>query len=245
MAFSFNTLKSLFNISGGLTYHYTAMKYEKKLWQDFNNSISYWLEQWPFDKKEILLIAPSAGYSLNSSFLSQFDNIIYNDPDSIAFRIFKHKYKKSIKSIQRDKTNYFNFNNNKEFEFNKNLFDERYKNTPILICNFVGQIPLLFNDKTWQPQFLNLLCDKKFATYFDLYSYKAKRLQKKVICPVELLSPNTFLKKLSSYYKLKDNTTIVDHLTKDLFPDNNEGQNFLWQIRPDYHHIIKGIYNTK
>ena len=65
----------LFNPTGGLVYHWRALRYRNSLWAPFRQAISRHLDAWDPPEKELVVLGPSAGYTLPPDFLERFDRL--------------------------------------------------------------------------------------------------------------------------------------------------------------------------
>lgn len=63
--------------SGGLTYHLRALRWRRRLWAPFRAQVAAWLAAWQPPCSELLLLGPSAGYTLDPAFLSRFAAILF------------------------------------------------------------------------------------------------------------------------------------------------------------------------
>ncbi|NDG85242.1 MAG: hypothetical protein EBX52_09445, partial [Proteobacteria bacterium] len=70
--------------SGGVFYHLRALRYRKAYWDQHHNGVRKFLEEWNPASKKLLLVGPSAGYSLPSDWLARFDSIEAFEPDPVA-----------------------------------------------------------------------------------------------------------------------------------------------------------------
>lgn len=82
---------SLMNPAGGLYYHARAWRY-RRLWQPFREEVAAWLGTWNPTSRKLLLIGPSAGYVLPTSWLAEFDEIVAVDIDSLAPLFFAQQH---------------------------------------------------------------------------------------------------------------------------------------------------------
>ncbi len=234
MMMNFNAIISQ---SGGLSYHLQSIK-RKKQWNPFKNQINSWLMNWPVSESQLVLIAPSAGYSLSYEFLKQFSNVVIIDPDPLAIFLFKKRF--SAVSIKSSHKNYF-FNPQGQWETEalKNIQKE-YPNSQYLICNFLGQIPFLKKRSQVELkqiytqlklQVSKLFINSKWASYHDIFSSKSLKA-------LESLQGND-----SAGHALSQKVEVQDHYTSNIFNDQS-GLNksyFVWHIRKNYYHLIEAV----
>ncbi len=209
-----DTLLAAFNPTGGVGYHFTALRYSNSLWAPFRDELDQKLMRWraslPKDS-ECVIVGSSAGYTLKSSFLKSFSRIICVDPDPLAPLIFKRRHK--ALNVIWDNRNYFFENQRLNLEQTQKLF-AAYPEQPILISNFMGQLMFLTEDgelpKAWKSEFEELISKRKFASYHDIESVHGDER--------------------------------VDHLTQDLF-EGLEKSDLIWEIAPGQKHSIRFIKN--
>src|SRR6185312_7176871 len=68
-----------------------ALRY-KKLWQPFCDQVERWLDEWNPSAARLVLVGPSAGYTLPREFLRRFSQLIVIEPDPSAFMIFQSRF---------------------------------------------------------------------------------------------------------------------------------------------------------
>lgn len=74
----------LISMSGGLVYHLRALRHARTRWQPFHDAVDQWLGDWTPPCSVLVLVGPSAGYSLPSAFLTRFERIVALEPDPLA-----------------------------------------------------------------------------------------------------------------------------------------------------------------
>ncbi len=74
----------LWHASGGLVYHWRALRYRRRLWQPFVAQVAHWLAGWQPTQEELVIVGPSAGYTLDRAFLARFARVTILEPDPIA-----------------------------------------------------------------------------------------------------------------------------------------------------------------
>src|SRR5882724_8736674 len=77
----------LFKPSGGLVYHWRALRYRAVLWSQFRAGIAEWLARRLPLGDELLLVGPSAGHCLPLSQLARFRRLLVLEPDPLARRL--------------------------------------------------------------------------------------------------------------------------------------------------------------
>ncbi|MGE3974180.1 MAG: hypothetical protein AB7F59_06615 [Bdellovibrionales bacterium] len=241
---------SFYNLSGGLPYHFKALRYSHSLWYNFRYQLKDWLNDWRPQADQLILVGPSAGYFLPDTFLSQFREIIVLDPDPTARILFKYQHPAiSIKEwIHEDLLCHWK-NGVCDWEpFAKTL--ERFPHAAILFCNVLGQMPLIYKDKIkkhetafsqWQKKIVETLKHREFASFHDLYSGKKKFLLPQ---PGALIPPQQqarfYFNEKDSLLKKEETFSLTDHLTQGLFT-HLPRRYFVWSITPKQHHLIECV----
>jgi hypothetical protein len=85
-------LKHLLDPSGGLVYHWRALRYRQALWQPFVAQVAAWLASWQPPQRELVIVGPSAGYTLNAAFLARFDRVTVLEPDPLARWLLQRRF---------------------------------------------------------------------------------------------------------------------------------------------------------
>ena len=247
----FKGLQGLFNKSGGLSYHYQALRYKNSLWKNYNKSICGWLKEWKQGGRRLVIIGPSGGYSLNSKFLGRYERIYCVDPDPLAQKIFCRRFSNHV--VSWDYQNYF-LNRQGEFEINLlNDFFNHHKDADFLFTNILGQLALIYpraayidrsrknlsnNFKGWLIHFRNLLSAYNFASFHDLYStkYKPDRLVQEISIGQGDLDLKTLV---SSFYdsSKRQSLTFADHHTSVLFKEFPRKIIYWKRTKKNYHFI--------
>ena len=78
--------------SGGLGYHWRALRYRQRLWQPFAAQVGRWLDAWRPPTRELVLVGPSAGYALDAAFLARFARIVVLEPDRLARALLRRRF---------------------------------------------------------------------------------------------------------------------------------------------------------
>lgn len=156
-----NLFPSLFHYSGGVVYHFRALRNLKALWSDHLAHTRAFLEEWNPQSNSLVLIGPSGGYSLPKKWLQKFSSITAYEPDAIARKIFE--LRNGIKPHWI--TEPFHFD---RLPSGGITFPE---NSAILFCNLLGQID--FDEKAGleaQEELCKLARTYELASYHDILS---------------------------------------------------------------------------
>jgi hypothetical protein len=152
-----------FGPTGGLAYHYTALRFRNSLWSPFCADVKTWLlNDWlgtaetptfldthaimgshvtrdtqPVMKPGLIVFGPSAGWTIPPQLYNQFKNLIFIEPDPLARCLlrwcFRNHKQISVEFLSEDK--YFQLDNL------QNLLGA-YPSYYILFSNVLGQLGL-------------------------------------------------------------------------------------------------------
>lgn len=232
------------NVTGGLVYHWRALKYSSSLWKSYHKNIAEWLAEWPQKNERLLLVGPSAGYSLTNEFLSRYKKIVVNELDSCARYLFKKKfYKSDIDFIKTDLLGTTRDLVPDQFitYINSNL------SCDILFANVLGQISILTANNpekfiSWSSKLKKGIQSKNFASYHDLFSFKGSYRWKSesILCDGAVEEDRLVREFIDS-----DSLTqieLMDHWTQNLMSLGRR-RVLHWEIAPKQHHLIECVVN--
>lgn len=77
--------------SGGLLWHWRAWHHGHR-WQVFRTDIAGLLQAWDPAERALLLIGPSAGWTLPEDFVQRFDTVSAVEPDPLARLLFTRRF---------------------------------------------------------------------------------------------------------------------------------------------------------
>lgn len=238
------------NQSGGIFYHYLALRNSLKLWGGYKLAIADFLKSFSWNDEEISYwIGPSAGYSIPSELSAKRLHLDYFcEPEFLAKTIFRLRHGK-VKNWLTESS--FDFSDPNTTAVSKLLMDAEAKQVSRLIfCNILGQIPLLnskLGPEYWDKFYVELeQSNLPVISYHDYYTFKAlPRLldQLEQIKPPEgKLDENSlhaFLQKELSSGEIG----LVDHGTSSLAKYSK--QRIWWRKDKTTLHLIDCIYIEK
>ena len=196
--------------SGGLVYHWRALRHGHK-WRPFREQIADWLQNWPPRSKQLLLIGPSAGYTLPTEWLAKFEQVVAYDLDPLAPALFRWQHAKV--PIRFEKQDMFWHQGNLSLRsLQKALRD--HPDAAMLFSNVLGQV--LLEGQASESQWYSFLKDlrrqlqgREWASYHDLFSTK--------------------------------DGEIIDHMTQGAWSDGLDKREFSWQLTAASQHQIQGL----
>lgn len=200
----------LFRPSGGLRYHLRSRRYAG-LWGPFQSEIAKWLNDWEPDYSHLLLLGPSAAYTLPTAWLKKFTRIDAYDLDPLAPWIFRFNHPGV--SVQFHRKNLFW----QDGVLSTGALTEILREHPkasILFSNILGQVLLEghASEREWSDFLLRLrhrLQYRSWASYHDLFTH--------------------------------EDGAVIDHLMRGEWSQGLESRQFVWQLTPDSRHIIEGV----
>jgi hypothetical protein len=209
--------------SGGLVYHWRAARDRNGLWRPFRDQIATWLAEWQPTPRHLVLIGPSAGYTLNPGFLARFDRVSALEPDGLACILLRRRYP----AIR--------------FDFHPALGQpeallRQFPGAAYLFCNLLGQAWTSTAAEQWRPALEAALAGRSWASYHDIVSTTRPPDRTDAIDLAALGDPDDLLER----FWVRGELSVDDHGTYGLFPDLPR-RYALWQIGPGRFHLIEWL----
>lgn len=235
-----NLFPSLFHHSGGLVYHWRAIRNLNQLWSAHLDHTRSFLEEWSPQAKTLYLIGPSGGYSLPKEWLKRFKKIIAFEPDPTARMIFQIRNRLRPVWIKTP----FDFN---ELHEGKITFES---GSAILFCNLLGQIE--FDEASGllaQEELLKLAQTHEFASYHDVLSGDHFRFEwSSPTIGDEPVRVKFDMEAMDPYITPDEGLTELDlhiHPANYLFQDEEpfRYQYWEWRITPTQTQVIEGVFS--
>jgi len=208
-------------------YHARALRGMEQ-WRDYHAHVAEFLSEWNPTESEIILVGPSAGYSLPTEFLQRFDAVIGMEVDPIARWAFERRHDKKV-------------------EWLPGGFDPatghlrralaKHPDSAVLFCNFLGQLPFLFPDADIPKLHRRLRIALEGRTWASYHDRLSGRFDAEDARRDYALSPTP--SSLARDWNLDGE--IVDHETEDMsyaLPVSI----FPWQITAGQTHLIEAVY---
>lgn len=214
------------NPAGGLTYHWRAMR-GQHLWRDYRGQIGQFLRDWNPPQTKLLLVGPSAGYSLPRTWLGSFPSLVGLEVDPLAKRLFASRHHVHPHWLATPWT--------------PDLAGieaalRQYEDAAVLFCNFLGQLPALYPDlnlEATHKRLRELLRGRSWASYHDRLSGQA--VLPFVSAHYSIAPPNA---ELASDFELTG--TWMDHETHT-FSAGLPVEVFPWQLTQETCHLIEAV----
>ncbi len=199
--------------SGGLYYHWRALRH-RHLWRPFQTALEGWLANWPCPKNELVLLGPSAGYTLPTAWLRGFSKITAYDLDPLASRLFNWRH--SPLEVNFVRRNLFWENRRLSLMPLKSVALS-HPDAVFLFCNVLGQVLLegQASEEEWREylfELRRLLRDRYWASYHDEFSTHGN--------------------------------TRIDHLTNGEWCAGLPIERFHWQLDKKRRHEVAAVFHN-
>jgi hypothetical protein len=249
-----------FNPTGGFGYHVRALLYGRRQWAPFRQEIARWLRGWAPPERELLLVGPSGGYSLDPAFLGAFSRIIAVDIDPLAALIFRLRFGRQLRerrvSLVWDGRDHLSPGLQGFSIQPLCALIDAYPEAAVLFCNLLGQLPLLGEDRlpdqsdddppegSYERWLLGLpaaLAGRSWATYHDRISGHCRphALPGGSLVPWSS-SEDLVLHHFPRVEDRGEKFQLLDHRTSMLLRDTPREQ-FSWEIAPGVFHLIEAL----
>ncbi|NSL53572.1 hypothetical protein [Uliginosibacterium aquaticum] len=212
----------LWNPSGGLIYHWRALRYRRRLWQPFVTQVGYWLSAWQPPQKELVIIGPSAGYTLNADFLVRFAKVEILEPDPLARALLRRRFP--------------------AIHFRHGQLDcfaglhgplalrQHYPQAAFLFANSLGQ-QLAQLDSRWPTQLLQALQSSSWASYHDVVA--GSRTPRNT--QARKWQEGESLEQLLAAFWSGGELELFDHGSFGVLPAQ---EHTAWSLTPRQHHLV-------
>jgi len=205
-----------------LYYHARALISARR-WEPFADEVGIWLDSWPCPKTELLLIGPSAGYTLPTGWLAKFERLTAIDLDPLAPYLFRRRHQLPMDYLRADMF----WRDGKLSIDPMNEILRMNRNANVLFCNVLGQVLLegKANEDEWLAYLRKLrltLKGRSWASYHDVSSMTTQR-------PGPFDPPGT---------------DITDHLTGGDWVEGLKVKKFQWHLSSHRVHNVHAVFQT-
>lgn len=209
--------------SGGLTYHWRALRYHHSLWAPFCEQVGRWLLDWSPPRQHLLIVGPSAGYSLHPGFLARFRSVTILEPDPLARRLLARRFPRiaflhgSLDCLASLR--------------GPDFLAAEYPDCAILFSNVLGQC-LEYVQPGWAQAMRHALAEHSWASYHDVIS---TQIRPEAWQTVRLDQPHHMEDMLKQFWPSGGDLVLHDHLT---FSEIPACEYAIWQLLPSRFHVI-------
>jgi hypothetical protein len=231
----------LFGPSGGLVYHARAMRDATSLWRPFHVAVRSWLARWQPTSQRLVLIGPSAGYSLDGAFLSRFARIVAIDTDPLAEALFRQRHREVDRLAARLQWLRVDHFAQCDLTGLKALLEVE-PGSAVLFCNLLGQLHLVLRGdqseqklEFWRQAIPELLVGRPWASYHDRVSGPT---------PLDFEQPLTLPQRLDDQRLLDrfyagHGGELIDHRTAGMFRADRVHDYMHWELTRGYWHLVE------
>jgi hypothetical protein len=152
----------LLDDSGGLGYHLRALRYRRTLWAPFITQVAGWLSTWQAPTTHLVIVSPSAGYTIDAAFLQRFDRITILEPDPLARLILRRRFPDL--RIEHGELDCLSGREGPQW------LARLYPGASLLFANVLGQTPVLAADPRWADRLRTALQAHHWASWHDVLS---------------------------------------------------------------------------
>ncbi len=219
------------DLTGGLFWHLRALVARHTLWTPFRAQLEDWLAGWAPPTRSLLLVGPSAGWSLPDSFLTRFDHLHAVDIDPAASALFGLLHGGALRSagvcLSWSRTDFF---------ADPAGVLAAHPEAAVLFCNVAGQRCVQVSDaaavEAEMVALQALLQGSAWASFHDLLSAKTN-----VAPPAWSLSRHMGAQELLASRGLGGEW--FDHLTGGLLPLHAARRILPWRFKRGRLHLIE------
>lgn len=215
-------MSSLLNDSGGLGYHWRALRYRRRLWQPFIAQIAHWLAAWQPPQTELVIIGPSAGYTLDAGFLARFAKVSILEPDPLARALLRRRF--PAVRFQHGQLDCF------AGLHGPLALRQHYPQAAFLFANSLGQ-QLAQLDPRWPAQLQQAMQSCSWASYHDVVA--SSRAPHTAIG--RKFQTGESLEQLLAAFWSGGELELFDHGSFGVLPAQEHAA---WAITPQQHHLV-------
>lgn len=226
--------------SGGLVWHWRALR-NRQHWQPLQQALRQWLNAWqsalPADCNKLILIGPSAGWTLPLDILRRFDSVVVFEPDIFARSLLRIRF--YPKPLHFDSIDLFS-------PGGLEYLGERYADHALLFCNVLGQLspddPM--EAKQWCLSLRKDLRDCQWASYHDWASTVACPSNQSMAMKSRHFPANSSLEYVLNCFWHDAEIEICDHFTESLsfdFPFDC----IPWRLRKNQWHLVQWTHQLQ
>jgi hypothetical protein len=217
------------------------------LWQPVRGALSSWLSSWDPPERQLLLIGPSAGYTLPLTWLARFDHLTVLEPDPFAAWLLRRRLTRiegspGLTFIAEDHLL-------ADPERLVSLATEHHESA-LLFSNVLGQLRHLL-DADGQERRLQsvkravscVLRGRSWASYHDRVSGAVRPdLPAAGLHTSQRLTDD----RISALYAgAKQQVTLYDHASDGIFANDLPHAYFAWELTPGYVHLLEGVFQSR
>jgi hypothetical protein len=232
--------------SGGLVYHWRALRFREGLWAEFRHGIAVWLARRLPPSDELVLVGPSAGHCLPLAQLARFRRLLVLEPDPLARRWLRYGLGERPRVVVEPRDLLVAPLLSGAAGLDAVL--ERRPHAAVLFCNVLGQLHFEMSDeqqRAWQDAFrrriVPLLEGRAWASFHDRWSLDSGSDQARPAARAFAGRPSDDELAAAWFGPTGPAKTVLDHDTSRLFPEALPRRYFSWQITPQALHVVEAL----
>lgn len=214
----------LWHYSGGLYYHWRAFRYRQVLWAPFVAQVQVWLESWHVPEERLLIVGPSAGYTLSAHWLARFRRIDILEPDPFACWLLRRRFPGIC--FHQGSLDCFASSAGPE------MLRKAYPDSAVLFSNVIGQQRRLESIAAWKEALLTSMRQQSWASYHDIISTSVAP----AFTGSVRMRPDAPLEEVLSCFWRGGELSLYDHGCHPLL--EQETCYATWSITPRQHHLV-------
>jgi hypothetical protein len=245
----------LLNPAGGLRYHLRALRYGARLWQPYRWALGEWLLGWEPPEKQLVLVGPSGGYSVQPFLFERFEHVLCLEPDPVARFVFRRRLEKA----PLDRTPALEFiTDDRLVRHPERLVElvEQLGDTALLFTNIIGQLRVLLEVSDPEaPEFVRVreaigraITGRSWASFHDRVSGALTPQFDQPLVADGRLSDAEVLEVLyggDDSPAGSNGVELLDHFTAEFFPESLPHSYFIWELDPGWFHVIEGVRSVR
>lgn len=223
----------LLHPSGGLIWHWRAWL-NRHHWSPLTTALRDWIRDWiaqiPPEQRSLILIGPSAGWTLPLDLFGRFDTITVFEPDIMARQLLR--YRLTGTSLFFESRDVFS-------EGGLHYLQTHYPHHAILFCNVLGQLAPEDEEQaqSWCGQLRTSLRHHTWASYHDLISTHLPPTHFERV--VNFAANTSFDTVLKHFWRVNE-IEICDHHTFELTKDVRFAC-IPWRLRKNQWHLLQWV----
>ncbi|MFP4154219.1 MAG: hypothetical protein ACOC00_03460 [Halothiobacillaceae bacterium] len=227
-----NLREILADPSGGLVYHWRALRYRNTLWTVFRAHVERWISGWHPEREHLLIVGPSAGHTLPEGLSTRFASTTVMEPDPLA-RWLLRRSPEGQRMHLADPV---------ELQHPEGVrtLARTYPEHAILFSNVLGQL-IAPAPWTWSQILAETLSGHHWASFHDVFSSvdapNARSMRDRDVGIAFDTRPDK--NRLLARFWAGPRVTVTDHETFGLGDTDAPHEYALWSLTPRHWQLIE------
>jgi hypothetical protein len=248
---------AIFNVAGGIRYHWRGWRSAGGRWRPFRAAVSDWLAGWLPGGDRLLIVGASGGYCLDMRWVGRFAEVVCLDPDPVARWVFARRLRRASPGTRLAwrQDDFLDEHDPAAQLARLQAFMGEYPGAPVLFSNFLGQLGLLMDERAipsslalahWRERLVrDVLEGRPWASFHDRISGElSPRLELPLRAPARLDDAEIIRRFYGDPGPDRGHLIeLADHGTEGLFPADREHTYFSWELTPGCSHLIEGTHS--